>query len=191
MTARLPVLMRRALLAAGLGATLGTAALTATLAGPAAAGETLSRNTAVLRWLDKGAARVQTVEVPVNQTVTIQTLQIIVRSCQQTPPEEPPESAAYVDVWETKAGQPTEEVFRGWLFASSPALSALEHPVYDLWMLDCKDVSAKGGAAPSSAPAPTDPAHSEPPKPDTPKPGTQKPGTPTPAGKPASPGPNG
>ncbi|WP_019644155.1 DUF2155 domain-containing protein [Novispirillum itersonii] len=174
MAARLPVLMRRALLAAGLGATLGTA----TLIGPAAAGETLSRNTAVLRWLDKGAARVQTVEVPVNQTVTIQTLQIIVRACQQTPPEEPPESAAYVDVWETKAGQPTEEVFRGWLFASSPALSALEHPVYDLWMLDCKDVTAKGGPAPSSAPAQPDPAH----------PGTP---TPAPAGKPASPGPNG
>lgn len=129
---------------------------------PATAAETLSRNTAVLRWLDKGAARVQTVEVPVNQTVTIQTLQIIVRSCQQTPPEEPPESAAYVDVWETKAGQPTEDVFRGWLFASSPALSALEHPVYDLWVLDCKDVTGREGGAKDaggSAPVPPTPGH--------------------------------
>lgn len=150
---------RPAAIARGLSVASLTLGLAATLlaATPAQAAETLSRNTAVLRWLDKGAARVQTVEVPVNQTVTIQTLQIIVRSCQQTPPEEPPESAAYVDVWETKAGQPTEEVFRGWLFASSPALSALEHPVYDLWMLDCRDVAAnarKEGTAQDGQPAP-------------------------------------
>lgn len=180
---RLPALTGLPLLA-GLVACSLTAGLLP--AAPAAAGETLSRNTAVLRWLDKGAARVQTVEVPVNQTVTIQTLQIIVRSCQQTPPEEPPESAAYVDVWETKAGQPTEDVFRGWLFASSPALSALEHPVYDLWVLDCKDVTAKdGGSKDAGAPAPVPPAPGHPqtdsPKTDSPK--TGKPGSaPTPNG---------
>jgi hypothetical protein len=128
---------------------------------PAQAREAIARNTAVLRWLDKGSARVRTVEVPVNQTVTIQTLQVIVRACQQTPPEEPPESAAYVDVWEVKAGQPTEEVYRGWLFASSPALSALEHPVYDLWVLDCKDVGT--GPVEATPPAPAgDPTHTPP-----------------------------
>ncbi|GAB3116880.1 DUF2155 domain-containing protein [Novispirillum itersonii] len=164
----------RPLLLTGLAACAGMAATLAIH--PAMAGEPLSRNTAVLRWLDKGAARVQTLEVPVNQTVTIQTLQVIVRACQQTPPEEPPESAAYVDVWETKAGQPTEDVFRGWLFASSPALSALEHPVYDLWMLDCKDVAGKDATAKDPAappvpavvvPTPVAPAQPAPVKPGT------------------------
>lgn len=131
--------------------TLLTATLLAAIPSGPAAAEAIPRNTAVLRWLDKGAARVRTVEVPVNQTVMIQTLQIIVRACQQTPPEEPPESAAYLDVWEVKPGQPTEEVFRGWLFASSPALSALEHPVYDLWVLECRDA---GTAPPQQTPPP-------------------------------------
>jgi hypothetical protein len=100
---------------------------------------TLAREVAVLRWLDKVTARVDTVEIPVNQTVRVQTLEIIVRACLERPPEDPPESAAFLDVWEVKPGEPADEVFRGWMFASSPALSAMEHPVYDLWVLDCRD----------------------------------------------------
>lgn len=98
---------------------------------------TIQRPVAVLRWLDKVTARVDTIDVPVNESVRIQTMEIIVRACLERPPEEPPESAAFLDVWEVKPGEPTAEVFRGWMFASSPALSAMEHPVYDLWVLDC------------------------------------------------------
>lgn len=98
---------------------------------------TIQRPVAVVRWLDKVTARVDTVDVPVNESVRIQTMEIIVRACLERPPEEPPESAAFLDVWEVKPGEPTAEVFRGWMFASSPALSAMEHPVYDLWVLDC------------------------------------------------------
>lgn len=115
----------------------------------AASPQGLERDTAVLRWLDKTTARVRTVEVPVNETVRIQSLEIIVRTCVERPPEEPPESAAFLDVWETKAGEPAEEVFRGWMFASSPALSAMEHPVYDLWVIDCLDTRA--GEAPAAS----------------------------------------
>ncbi|HJO96958.1 MAG TPA: DUF2155 domain-containing protein [Rhodospirillales bacterium] len=93
---------------------------------------------AVLQGLDKVTARVSTIEAPVGQTVGFGTLEIIARTCDKRPPEEPPESAAFLDIWEVRRGEAAESLFRGWMFASSPALSALEHPVYDVWMLDCR-----------------------------------------------------
>lgn len=109
---------------------------------PATAGaqsaQDLSFDTAILGWLDKVTANVETVEAIVGQPVRIGTLEIIARACQKHRPEENPESAAFLDVWELKPGYPTQSLFRGWMFASSPALSAMEHPVYDLWVLDCR-----------------------------------------------------
>lgn len=95
-----------------------------------------------MRWLDKVVARVSTVEAPVGETVHVGTLSIIVRTCVTRPPEETPESAVFLDVWEVKPGEPAAEVFRGWMFASSPALSAMEHPVYDLWLIECRNASS-------------------------------------------------
>ena len=94
--------------------------------------------TAVLQGLDKITARVSTIDAPIGRSVRFGTLEIIVRQCDKRPPEETPESAAFVDIWEMRRGQSTESLFRGWMFASSPALNALEHPVYDIWVLDCK-----------------------------------------------------
>ena len=54
------------------------------------------------------------------------------------PPEETPESAAFLDISEIRVGEPTVTVYRGWMFASSPAIAAMEHPVYDVWVLDCR-----------------------------------------------------
>tara|TARA_B100001964_G_scaffold208527_1_gene241210 strand:+ start:512 stop:940 length:429 start_codon:yes stop_codon:yes gene_type:complete len=96
-------------------------------------------DTAVLQGLDKVTARVSTFSAPIGQTVQFGTLEIITRVCDKRPPEEPPESAAFVDVSEARLGEPTVSVFRGWMFASSPALSAMEHPVYDVWVLDCRN----------------------------------------------------
>ena len=93
---------------------------------------------AVLQGLDKITARVSTIEAPIGLSVRFGTLEIIVRHCDKRPPEETPESSVFIDIWETRRGQPTESLFRGWMFASSPALNALEHPVYDIWVLDCK-----------------------------------------------------
>jgi len=105
-------------------------------------------NTAVLQGLDKVTARVSTIEAPVGDTVTFGALQIIVRTCDKRPPEDPPESAAFLDIWEIQPGEPAVSIFRGWMFASSPSLSALEHPVYDIWVLDCKNTPrpAEGGS---------------------------------------------
>ena len=94
---------------------------------------------AILQALDKVTARVTTLEAKLHDTVRYATLEIIVRACDKRPPEETPESAAFLDIWEQRPGEPVQGVFRGWMFASSPALSAMEHPVYDVWVLDCKN----------------------------------------------------
>ena len=118
-----------------LGLGLAGAAAVALGAHTAAAGE----NVAVLQGLNKVTARVSAVEAPVDGTVLFGTLAITVRTCHKAPPEEPPESAAFLEIYDVKPGEQPVELFSGWMFASSPALSALEHPVYDIWVLDCRD----------------------------------------------------
>ena len=63
---------------------------------------------------------------------------ITVQRCERTPPEEPPESTVFLEIFEIRPDKDPTPLFRGWMFASSPALSALEHPVYDVWVLECK-----------------------------------------------------
>ena len=109
---------------------------------------TLDKPVAVLRALDKITARVEEIFVPVNQPLTFGTLSIVVRGCRVTPPEETPESAAFLEISEIKPGQPDLPVFHGWMFASSPALSAVEHPIYDLWLTGCTDAASKEPTAP-------------------------------------------
>jgi hypothetical protein len=97
---------------------------------------------AVLQGLDKITARISKLEAPVGKAVTFGTLTINVRACNKRPPEEPPESAAFLQIDEKRAGDThAQRIFSGWMFASSPALSALEHPVYDIGVLDCVEKS--------------------------------------------------
>jgi hypothetical protein len=103
-----------------------------------AAGPARAADIAVLQGLDKITARVSTFEAPIGQPARFGTLAIVARTCQKKPPEEPPESAAFVEVTDMKPGEAAVTLFRGWMFASSPAVSALEHPVYDVWIVDCR-----------------------------------------------------
>lgn len=107
--------------------------------------------TTVLQGLDKVTARVSTIDASIGATVRFGTLEIIARHCDKRPPEETPESAAFLDIWETRPGESAVSLFSGWMYASSPALSAVEHPVYDVWVLDCREQLAPGE---SSEPAP-------------------------------------
>ena len=91
----------------------------------------------VLRTLDKVTARVSTIYAPVGGTIHFGALDITVDVCDKRPPEEPPESAAFLEIVEKRPEQTPTGVFQGWMFASSPGLSPLQHPVYDLWVLDC------------------------------------------------------
>jgi len=91
----------------------------------------------VMQGLDKVTARISTFEISLEEEVAFGTLRIRLRACDRTPPEEPPESAAFLEIIEVRPDERPETLFTGWMFASSPALSALEHPVYDVWVKEC------------------------------------------------------
>jgi hypothetical protein len=95
----------------------------------------------IMQGLDKVTARVSTFQAPLGAAVRFGTLSITVRSCDRTPPEEPPESAVFLDILEIRPEEDPVPLFTGWMFASSPALSALEHPVYDVWVLECQQTA--------------------------------------------------
>lgn len=102
----------------------------------------------LLQGLDKVTARVTTIEAALDRPVRFGTLEIIARRCFKRPPEESPESAAFLDIREIRPGEAPQQLFVGWMFASSPALSALEHPVYDVWVKDCLNVKSSDDSAP-------------------------------------------
>lgn len=116
-----------------------------------AAGAARAETVAVLQGLDKTTARISKFDAPVGQAVRFGTLVITVRACIKHPPEEEPESAAFLQIDEVRQGDRnsvvSQQVFSGWMFASSPALSALENPIYDIGVLDCKTATT---AAPAS-----------------------------------------
>src|SRR3546814_20370020 len=86
--------------------------------------------------------RVSTFEAPLDQPVRFGSLQIVARACDKKPPEETPESTAFLEITAVRPDPPTVDLFKGWLFASSPAVSALEQPVYAVWVVDCKHASS-------------------------------------------------
>lgn len=102
----------------------------------AARAEYLPRVGAVLQGLDKITARVTELEIRNGETANFHGLRIAVASCFVRPPEEPPEAAAFIDIVDDEA-RPAVPLFRGWMFASSPAVSPFEHPVYDIRVLRC------------------------------------------------------
>jgi hypothetical protein len=95
----------------------------------------LPRGGAVLQALDKVNTRSATLSLKVGQTVQFQTLAITLRACRVRPPDQPADAAAYVEVTDSRPGWGG---FRGWLLQSSPALSMLEHPIYDLRVAACE-----------------------------------------------------
>jgi len=106
---------------------------------------------AVLRGLDKVTARVTTLEAPVGGETRFGTLVVTPRACLVAPPIDPPERAAFLEIREAgRDGGSVRPIFSGWMFASSPGLSALEHPIYDLWLLDCREPEAAVPPAPTS-----------------------------------------
>ena len=96
---------------------------------------------AVLQGLDKVTGRISAIEAPVGRAVRFGTLEITARVCHTRPLEETPETTLFLDVFDIKPGEPPARLFSGWMFASSPALNALEHPVYDIWVINCKIIS--------------------------------------------------
>jgi hypothetical protein len=92
----------------------------------------------MLQGLDKVTARVSTFQTEIDKPVRFGTLEITLRACHKRPPEEPPESTAFLEIRELRLGEQPRPLFSGWMFASSPALNPLQHPVYDVWVLECR-----------------------------------------------------
>jgi hypothetical protein len=128
----------------------------------AAAGMT-AEPVAIMQGLDKITARVSRFEAPVGKPVTFFTLSIEVRDCEKSAPEDRPENAAFIEIHENRPGEKELPLFSGWMFSSSPALSAIEHPVYDVNLLECKGPVGSPPPPPPAAPstpAPKSPARS-------------------------------
>ena len=101
-----------------------------------------------LQALDKSTARTVTLEANVGTTIEYGSIFIKIQACREAEPLETPESAAFLQVWEVPLNSKKSEwVFSGWMFASSPALSAMDHPVHDVWVLDCIDKNRQNAEA--------------------------------------------
>ena len=125
-------------------AVLTAAAMMVAGAAPGAlASEMADRSGATLQGLDKITARVSAIEVDVGETARFGSLLITLRACREAPPIDPPEAAAFLEIKEVKPDEKPEAVFSGWMFSSSPALSAMEHPIYDVWVTACRDAKKK------------------------------------------------
>ena len=119
-------------------------------AGGQAAGATIRGDGALLQGLDKVTARISEIAAGIGEPVRFGTLEISVLACHKTPPEEPPESTAYLEITEIRPDEAPRPVFAGWMFSSTPGLNALEHAVYDVWVLECLVAE---GASPAASPS--------------------------------------
>jgi hypothetical protein len=124
-------------------------------AGAVQAAERLENGVAVFSALDKVTARIQKLEVPLNQTVKFGALKVTPRACYSRPATEQPKTTSFVEVDEIQLDGKEKRIFSGWMFAESPGLNAVEHPVFDVWLTQCekptKSVAVKDPAAPAGA----------------------------------------
>ncbi|MEM7442692.1 MAG: DUF2155 domain-containing protein [Pseudomonadota bacterium] len=98
-----------------------------------------SRSFAVLSALDKITASVTTLAVGVGDTADFGTLSITVRSCQSTAADRSDANAVFLEIRDVPPGESPDDVFGGWMFSAARSVATMEHPVYDLWLVDCVD----------------------------------------------------
>jgi hypothetical protein len=127
---------------------------------------------AVFSGLDKITGRIISFDAAIGETVQFGALQVTARACYTRPPTEATNTDAFVDVDEVTLTGEIKRIFTGWMFASSPGLHAVEHPIYDVWLTDCSQpVQAPAPVAQSTtpSPAPAAPAPQRPRQPPTPR----------------------
>ena len=107
-----------------------------------------------LQGLNKVTAKVSQLEAPVGTIMRFGNLEIVARECWTAPPDKRPEHAALLEITENVPGEAPKRVSAGWMFASSPAISALEHAVYDITVLECQNAQAEAEAFMPSPDAP-------------------------------------
>lgn len=107
-----------------------------------------------LRGLDKMTGRATDIVAPIGKPVKFATLTITVRTCYSTPATEPPETTAFLEITDKRPEEKAKKVFSGWMFASTPSINGMEHPLYDVWVIKCK--TNEPGVVASVAPAETE-----------------------------------
>jgi len=103
----------------------------------AAHADRIENGVAVFSALDKVTARTSKFEVPLNSTAQFGALKVTPRVCYSRPPEEQPKTTSFVEVDEIQLDGQEQRIFTGWMFAESPGLNAVEHPVFDVWLTNC------------------------------------------------------
>ena len=104
----------------------------------------ITKNNAKMQAMDKITGRVSVINVPVNSMVEFGSLSIVVRSCKTRPAEETPDNFAFADITDKTLKGEEFNIFKGWMISSSPATHAVEHPIYDVWLLQCTDENNDG-----------------------------------------------
>lgn len=112
-------------------------AASAMLSGPVSA-DKLKNPTAVFAGLDKITGRIIAFEASVDETVQFGSLQLTARVCYSRPVGDVPQTTTFLEVEEIGMDNQFKKIFAGWMFAASPGLNAIEHPVYDVWLTECK-----------------------------------------------------
>jgi len=112
------------------------------LSQPVCAAE-IETNAAIMQAMDKVTGRVNKVTIPVKSKIAFGDFSLVLRACKKRPAEETPENFAFIDVTDKSFGTEEYNIFRGWVLSSTPGISAIEHPIYDVWLLECVDVKDK------------------------------------------------
>ena len=113
------------------------------LLSPAVHSTEIPMDIAVLRGLDKVTGRMSTFSIPVGEVGQFGKTFVVPEACYTRPPEEFPENSAFLYVFEKSLKGENIEMFKGWMFSSNPALSSMEHPVYDIWIIGCEKDESK------------------------------------------------
>ena len=131
---------------------MGVAALLAVICAPGLArADKIKNNTAVFSGLDKITGRIVSFEAAMGETVQFGSLKVTSRACFTRPPTEAPQTDTFVEVDEVSAGKDDKRIFSGWMFAASPGLHGIEHPIYDIWLTNCKGPGETIVEAPQTA----------------------------------------
>ncbi len=113
----------------------------------------IENQVAVFAALDKVTARISKLEASLGETIKFGSLRVTPRVCYSRPPTEQPKTTSFVEVEETLLSGQEKRLFAGWMFAESPGLHAVEHPVFDLWLTECRQPAKPAPQAAIATPA--------------------------------------
>ena len=131
------------------------------VAGGPAVADKIKNPIAVFSGLDKITGRIISFEANIDETVQFGSLQVTPRVCFSRPPTEAPQTDTFAEVDEVQSDKQYKRIFSGWMYAASPGLHGVEHPVYDVWLTDCKG----GTTVIADVPVPNADPNAEPPPP--------------------------